>query len=464
MSINIKASTASPVAIDVGNRVVQNRVVSKAIQLALFTTNRNAVWGGRLQLQKESYPLAAVSFPANRKAFRLEVGDPFKFSCAKYGVVELICRVAQISEEGPDSENITVQAVQDIFSISNSVTSYHTPSNHIIEIPDYTEVPLVNQRVVEAPYVISPDVIGVMSFASRETDYQLGFHLYMSLDGGSSYTFLETLNNLTPFGTLHANVNKASKFKIDEEGIIIDFTQDEEDVITSTWSDIFTGTANLAIMGDEIISFLSVIPITTTQLRLENVIWGRFGTERANHAAGEKLYVITDALDIVTHSEIVNSAARKFKLVPFNANDVGDIADSTAIDLTIEALCLTPYKPINFMANGGSFAAKYDTDIILTWNARLRGSGAGIGMPGEVLSDTTREGLFTIKVYFGGSILVRTVTAIDAVTWTYTEAMNLADNLGVLASEVLFKLSNYRTDGATTYTSDEAEVICKKNP
>ena len=462
MGINIKTSTANPVANDIGNKEIQARIVSKTIQCPLFTVNRNAVWAGRQQLRKESYPLATLSFPANRNVFRLEVGDPFKFSCAQYGIVDMICRVARIAEEGPDTENITIQAIQDVYSISNAVTAYTVPTNHAQEAPNYTETPFINQRVVEAPYVLTEGVIGVLAFAERETDYQCGFNLYLSTDGGVSYVCIETLDNIVPYGTLNANHPRG--VMIDEEGIIIDFEEDEEDVITSTWADVLAGTANLGILGGEIISWLTITPITTTQVRLENVIWGRFGTQRVDHTAGEKLYVITNALDVVVHAEIVNAAVRKFKLVPFNVAQVGDIADATAVDLTIAAKALTPYIPSNFCANGSNAAARYDDDIVLTWSPRYRGRGAGIGIPGEVLPEATREGYFTIKVYMGGTILVRTATAIDAETWTYTEAMNLADNAAVLADYVTFKISNYRTDGSTTYTSDEATVVCYLNP
>jgi hypothetical protein len=113
------------------------------------------------------------------------------------------------------------------------------------------------------------------------------------------------------------------------------------------------------------------------------------------------------------------------------------------------------------MANGSSFAARYDTDIILTWSPRYRGKGAGIGIPGVVLAESDREGLFEIEVWVN-AVNVRTTTAINAATWTYTAAMNTADN-GSLASSVVFKLLNYRAEGGITYGSGQVEVTCKKN-
>ena len=96
-------------------------------------------------------------------------------------------------------------------------------------------------------------------------------------------------------------------------------------------------------------------------------------------------------------------------------------------------------------------------DIVLTWSARKRGTGAGIGVPGVILPASDHEGLFKIEVYVN-DILVRTITGIDALTWTYTEAMNIEDN-GALADEIEFRLYNY----IDLYISNAVTVIVKKN-
>ncbi|MCK4529210.1 hypothetical protein KAW18_17745, partial [candidate division WOR-3 bacterium] len=86
MTIDFKNSISDPIAVDIGNYVTQGRIVSKTIQLASFTTNENAVWAAKRQLQKESYPFAFINVPVNRDLFRLQVGDCFKFSYSKYGI------------------------------------------------------------------------------------------------------------------------------------------------------------------------------------------------------------------------------------------------------------------------------------------------------------------------------------------------------------------------------------------
>jgi len=460
MAIDFKDSISNPMAMDIGNYVTQGRTVSKTIQLASFTTNENASWAATHQLQKESYPFATLSVPVNRNLFRLQVGDCFKFSYEKYGISNMICRILQISEENLESEEITITAMEDIFSVSNSVTRYTAPVIHASEKPTYVLVPFTHQALFEVPYVLS-DAIKVLPLACREENLDLGFDLYLSVDGGNSYSFLKRFSNLQPYGTL-VGTYPADTYTIDEEtGFTINFVDDAELIETTTWANIFSAERNTAILGSEIISFKDIIPVSGEQYKLENVIRGRFGTQKVAHAADEAFWFVRKGIALAAHSEILAGVTRKIKLVPYNIKYAGDISESTAIDLSIDGRSKKPYIPVNFLANGSSKVSRYSADIVLTWSPRYRSKGAGIGTPGVVLADTDREGLFEVGVYVS-DVLMRTTTAIDAATWTYTETMNNTDN-GSLASEIVFKLLNYRTEEGVLYESDQVEVTCKKN-
>ena len=460
MTIDFKNSISDPIAVDVGNYVTQGRIVSKTIQLASFTTNENAVWAAKNQLRKESYPFAFIDIPVNRDLFRLQVGDCFKYSYSKYGVSNMICRVLLIEEEDITSEKIIIHAMEDIFGITNTITEYSDPTDNKTEGPSYALSPLVNQKIVEAPYVFSEE-LKVLPIACRVGDQDLGFDVNLSIDEGASYSLIDKAANLQPYGTLVGSY-PADTYEIDLlTGFTIDFLKDVNQIETITWPEVFSASNNLAILGDEIISFQSITPVTGTQYKIEGVIRGRFDSEKKSHSDGEAFYGINTHLALVGHSELLPGASRKFKFVPYNIKFSGDISEAVPLNITLEGRSKKPYVPVNFNANEGRFAARYSADIVLTWSPRYRGKGAGIGIPGTVLADTDREGFFKIEVWVA-AVKVRTTTAIDAATWTYTEAMNNSDN-GALASEALFKLLNYRTENGVLYESDQVEVTCKKN-
>lgn len=458
MSIDIKQSTASPVSSDIGNKTIQGRVVSKTIKLAFFTTNANAVWGGNNHLRAASYPIATVQFPANRKVFRYQVGDPFLFSYAKYGISNMVLRVVRINEEALGSEKIVVTAQEDIYSIANAITEYSTPTDNTLPGTDYAVGPLTVEAVSEPGYQASEDIM-TMPVAAKEAAIDLGFDVYISVDGGASYSWLQQVSNFVPYGTLSGTYTEDTYTIDTDAGFTVDFVRDADLVETTTWALALSGQKNVAILGDELIYFKTITPVSGTLYRIDDIIRGRGDTLRKAHVDGEPFWVIRQNVDIVTSDFFLVGADLKFKLVPFNSRETGDIADAAAIDLSIAGRARTPYTPADFRANGGGYAARYLTDIRVEWDARHRGKGAGHGIPGTILPQTDREGLFTVEVWVGGS-KVRTASAIDALTWTYTAAMNTADN-GSLASEVLFKLTDYRTYDGITYTSPETQVACK---
>jgi len=466
MTVEIRQSTADPVAVDTGNIGVQGRGVSKTIQLALFTTNKNAVWGGRQHLLKSSYPFAMLQLVANRKAFQLEVGDCFKYTYLKHGISNAVFRVLQKEEQELESENIVISAIEDFYFISRVIDEYTIPTDNTIPRPDYTLIPFTKQMAMEVPYAmtdnIDPEIILV---ASREGLFDLGFDAYISIDNGVSYSLLSNnVGNLVSFGQV-VNFAYSETYMIDdtEIGFIVEFRNEADAALveTTTWVNTIAGIENIALMGSEIIFFKTIEPVSGLKYRITNIIRGRMDTVKANHAIGTNFYMLSRDLMFLSHEEIVVGVNRDFKLVPYNVRKRGDISLATPIDFNIIGRWRTPYIPGNFNSNGGNFAARYDDDIILTWSPRYRGKGAGIGVPGVVTSESDREGLFKIEIWVGG-IKVDTVNAIDAASWTYTEAMNLFDN-GSLAEEVLFKISNYRAENGVLYESAQAEVVCKRN-
>jgi hypothetical protein len=281
MTIDFKESISNPIAVDPGNYVTQGRIVSKTIQLASFTTNENAVWATKHQLQKESYPFAFISIPVNRDLFRLQVGDCFKFSYSKYGVSNMICRVLLVEEENLESEKIIIHAME-------------------------------------------------------EEDLDLGFDVYLSIDGGASYFSIGRISDLKPYGTL-VGTYPEDTYTIDEDtGFTIDFVKDVSLIETVTWASVFTAQVNNAILGNEVISFKTITPVTGTQYKLEDIIRGRFGTEKVTHVADEDFYFLGENINSTGHSEVLAGVSRKFKLVPYNIRRAGDISEATAIDLSIE--------------------------------------------------------------------------------------------------------------------------------
>ena len=459
MTVEIRQSTADPIAVDTGNVAVQGKIVSKTIQFPMFTINENAVWAERQHLLKAGYPFALLKLSVNRRAFRILVGECFRFSYAKYGINNAIFRVLQKEEHELESEQITITAIEDFYSVSRTVQFYSVPTGYV-ERPDYSVVPLVKQRVIEAPYAMTQiEDPAVLAVACAERQFDLGFIFHISVDGGTSYSEVSALSNLVPYGELVDQAYPPTFTIDDERGFFVEFRNNFslEQFATTSWQNVLPGIEHVGLLGNEIIFFKDITPVSELKYKIENIIRARMDTRQMFHNIGTGFYILHKDLTIQEHEFIAVGATLHFKLVPYNSKRQGSIADATPISMTIAGRRATPYVPSNFCANGRSFAARYDSDIILTWSPRYRGKGAGIGIPGKILASSEREGLFAIRVLVN-NVVVRTALNIDSDTWTYTQAMNLADN-GSLPSEVKFRLTNYNG----VYESAYAEVVCKKN-
>lgn len=464
MTIGFRRSLADPPSVDIGNKALQENTVSKTIQFGLFTANKNAVWRGKIQLQKESYPFPAIDVVVNRDLFKVQVGDCIKFSYARYGVSNMICRVLQVQEDSIKSEKITLTLQQDVFSITNTVTEYTDPTDNSGKAQSYATEPFDYVKVLENPFILS-DTTQMIALAARKNQLDIGFLLFMSSDDGDSYNIIDTVPNIQPFGTLDEDYGMT--YTIDEDGgFLIDFNNDVDLIENVTYNDMLSGQKNTALLGDELISFQFITPITENIHKLEMVVRGRWGTQMVEHTAGEEFWFIPNTVQLSNSSNILPGADRLFKLVPYNIKKTGAVVDATELALTFSGESSKPYEPVNFRANDDSFNPLYisGTDIELTWTPRIRGEGCGVGIAGyPVVVSTDHEGFFRVEVYVD-DIQVRDtldIAAIEGLTWSYTDSMNLTDNT-TQADEILFKLYNYRLEGGITYECDPVEVYCRK--
>lgn len=294
----------------------------------------------------------------------------------------------------------------------------------------------------------------------RQKLTELGYSVLLSLNG-VSYKPLKTVYSFAVMGTLVGEY-PADTFTIDDQvGFILDFyNYDVNKIETIGRSSLFDDT-HLALLGSELMTFQTITPISTLRYKIEGVNRALSDTEKINHYAGEKFYYLgRDYQGILTDPSFVVGTTRYFKYLLFDRKKVA--TDSVVLSTTISGRIFKPYPPENLKANGLHTNPKYSTDIVLTWVGRCKTTGAGFGDADTVVDSTpTWEYYFEIEVWVGGS-LKRTVTAINALTWTYTSAMNISDN-GGLANTVLFKLKNYRTIDNLVYSSIQRTITVRKN-
>lgn len=455
--------------LDPANKEIVGKDQIKTIRLGLFPSRQSAQWRGDRYLEQEAYPFALFRLPLNRDAFRLQVGDCFVLNYTDPTISGIVCRVINIEEEDAESEIINVSAMEisKFFSSDGSLISsspgVNTPpsSGGGSAITDLDA--LINLKVIEMPYaLLGTEDFKIITLCDKVSGTEEGYDVYMSSDD-VTYEKIGTAQAYSPAGTLVADYPIDTNKIDDAVGFQIDFgaKSDKDEIETISRAAMF-GRTNLAILGDEIISFQISTLVSGVRYQIENIIRGLYDTEQVDHSSGEYFYFLDENLfGQFASSYFMTGVTKYFKFLPFNSKYTGALADATAESHTFLGRSKKPYKPENLKANSVGIRPTYTSDIVLDWAPRIRGEDAGVG-DADTVTDAapTWEGLFEIEVWVSGS-KVRTATAINDDTWTYTSAMNTTDN-GSLADEVLFKLRNYQTLASVMYYSEYVEQTVTK--
>jgi hypothetical protein len=99
----------------------QSGVVAETVRYPGFETHFLASRIASRDLRAKSVPLARVKFKTTRSAWELQPGDVFKLTWAKLGLSAVVCRVVGISTGTLLDGTITIDAVEDVFGLPDSV-------------------------------------------------------------------------------------------------------------------------------------------------------------------------------------------------------------------------------------------------------------------------------------------------------------------------------------------------------
>lgn len=452
---------------DIANKELQGKIVEETFQLPMVQVLEQATLIADRLLQSKAYTLANISLVCTRKAARLQRGDLFKFSYSPYGITDMVCRVLNVDEENLESENILLTVIEDINYLSRNIDITNenvlgSEGNTTLPVFQFLE-PLTQVTVIESPFAVAGNEVAILPLASRVTGLEVGYQVYLSIDSGVSYSLIDTVPSYAPSGTLVSEYSNNTNTLDDKYGFEIDSDDLDISSINSVTRGLLFTDDNMALLGEELISFQTITPHDTIDNRyiITGVFRGRLDTEIETHAASTNFYFLSSSNSKnIEHPKINPGGVLKFKLVPFS-EFVGNISDAEVIDITIDGRAKKPYRPLNLKANSTLVNPFYTSDIVLDWSPRQRTQGAGIGLANST-TDTSpvHEGLFQVDVYVS-DILVRSTDEIDAITWTYTSAMNNSDN-GGLADSVTFKLSNYIIENNFKYSSGLTEKTVTK--
>lgn len=378
-------------------------------------------------LKTVSYPLARLKLTANRTAWALRPGSVFKLNWPPLGISGMVCRVTRPAGGELGSGKITVEAIEDAFSIS--ATAYTDPGGSGWVDPLGQPTAAAAQALVEAPHQLAGDAIRqLVALAARGDSSLLGYQIWSDPAGGTAFgqtgsaTGFAALGHLVPTKLMDGPAIDDSEWEIDQA---LDM-----DLLGSVSEDEFTGGVNLLVVDDEVMAWRYVTK-PDANYRISRLMRGVLDTVPGDHVAGATVWFLPQQLPLVNPSAPYQSDLTvAVKVLPYNLRYVLGLSSATAMSLALASRALKPLPPGKVRVNGTAWPQNVTGDAVITWTHRHRvqqtAAGIVVSQDAEDFA-AAPEGDYTIEVRVN-LVLKRTVTGITGKTWTYTAAMRAADD------------------------------------
>ncbi len=307
-------------------------------------------------------------------------------------------------------ESVYKQPARAVDAIINSAVQLAKPSNLYI-----LDIPLVNNSVDTALYYLAvtkqPD--------DQSWQYATVFEAE-NIDNQTPEYVPQTVITSNALAGHTENVLAAPIHTayLDYQNSVI-ITLDEGQLQSTDKLSLLNG-ANSAVLGNEIIQFISSELVGERQYRLSGLLRGRRGTEWAvsDHSAGEPFVLLGDEIkQIETTPEKIN---RLLSLKSVSSGATLEAAEAYAF--APQAINLKPYAPVHL------HYIRQGDDLIIHWIRRTRFNGGWQDKVDVPYAEATEA--YTIDVIYNNEIKRTVETSLP--TYIYTAAQQMTD-FGILA-------------------------------
>lgn len=341
----------------------QGVVINAPLQYPGFTTARNATIAAQRDLRALSSPLLSCTITADSDAKELEIGDVFKFSWAKWGLVEVVMRVNGISYGTGRNNRVKIQCTQDVFDTDVTIpivvpdSGWTDPSQPpspsdfevAVEAPYFELVQALGQSTIDGKLTTDPSIGYVIAAASQPTG---AINATLYTDDGTGYQDVGAFD-FAPAGVLSTDINKLQTSFVLEDGIDLDA------VVIGTHVQI----------GDELMR------VDALDVGSGAILVGRgvLDTVPAEHTAGTPA-IFWDQFVGFDPTEYVQGEEIPAKITPISGAGVLPLDEAAELSVDIVGRAARPYAPGDFRINGEAYApeAFYEGEVTLTWKHRDR--------------------------------------------------------------------------------------------
>lgn len=391
-----------------------------------------------------------------RGANLLRPGAVFRVQAPQYGIEDAVLRAGKVEDGTVESGQVRVICMQDLFGLPSSTFVTPQPSTWIA--PDKTLRPITVRRLWEASYrdiyrakdaanfgLLESTSAFVVAPAVKPAGLQLNYSMWTSTSTAlDSYTS-NAKGDWAPSGLLSEDMPRA------HGPTLVQLYE------ASGLSMVSVGAPARVDNEEMIVTAVDEILMTVTLSR------GAVDTIPAGHSANARIWFYQD-FQAEDHTEFVAGQTVHVRLATHNSE--GDLALNLASADSLQLIARQdkPYPPGNLRVNAVPLG---DLDpvsrpVTVSWAHRDRTIQAD-QLFGHTYSNIGPEigTTYTVRILNMAGAVLRTVTDIATTTWTYSEAMILADGIDNLDGLCRLQLWSMRDGVGSWQTYDIALVIIK---
>ena len=393
----------------------------KSVDLTAFT-DRGAAQRRIEELRDvESYPAASFSFDVSRDYAHIEQGQILEITHSRFGLSGVRVRVLEVVRGNLSENRISIQARQVVERLSGMFvppgetlpdpmappTVVYPPVTGIPpwSAPDLSPVPLRHARLFELPR--NPETGSepvVLVLAARELLSEEGVLVERSATN-ADYSPVGLLSApWAQYGTL-AEAYPASTLAVDDtQGLLYRPYKEDPSFGPVSRTDLF-GARRMALVGDELMLFQTVVLEGSETTRLSGVVRGYMNTPVQAHASGAAIWVFRNpgegntvqGLPIGTHN---------IKLRPVSGDEVlgADRVDRLSLAVTGKAMVPWPVAGLRAVRTGDSVAVSWSPVDVAFGGAGTRTEKENEPVPAGFSGDFVLTAAGTEHVVNGTSI------------------------------------------------------------
>ena len=345
---------------NLGNIQMQGAVVPFKVHYPGIPTAELAMRVAQRDLLARSTPLTKVKLSVNRTAAGISIGDVFKLTWPKLGLVDLVFRVGKVEAGTINDGTITLVAVEDVFGLADVTYAGQQPTGWT----DPTSIPLdlTKRALVEAPYwdvnmdptttpdSYDPDFGFIQTLAVRTAGDAFKYDVFTAAPGA---TYVDTGDgNFAPSALLVGDIKYT------------------ETVLTYTDSDLISEVkiGDHAYIGDEMVNLISLDSVNKTFVVDRAIL----DTVPVPHAAQERIWFSGGNFGSDT-TERVEAEEVRVKLLPITPNGQLEESEATYDTIILNNRYQRPYPPGKYRLNTVEYPELViDSELTFTWAHRDR--------------------------------------------------------------------------------------------